>query len=242
MIAARFPLPNADGLGPLREHPGRAALAVAAIALGVALGVAVHLINSSALNEFDLAARHLAGEADLVVRGPRAGFDESLYPRIARLPEVEAANPAVEADVALSGRQDTLRIIGFDALRAAQVQPALLPERSSMVLELFDSNAILLSPAAAAWLELKAGDELRIQVGTATLPLKIAGLLPEGAYRQRVGVMDIAAAQWRLARLGRLNRIDLRLKPGVDAAAFLHSLQSTLPPGVHVAAPDAEGR
>ncbi len=178
--------------------------------------------------------------ADLVVRGPRAGFDESLYPQIALLSQVEAANPAVEADVALAGRQDTLRIIGFDALRAAQVQPALLPERSGMVLELFDADAILLSQPAADWLGLKAGDELKIQVGTSTLSLKVAGLLPEGAYRQRLGVMDIAAAQWRLARLGRLNRIDLRLKPGVDIDAFRGSLQGTLPAGVHAAAPETE--
>src|SRR5687767_15545452 len=112
----------------MRDNPGRTALAVLAIALGVSLGVAVHLINSSAINEFELAARHLAGEADLVVRGPRAGFEESLYPRIARLPRVEAANPAVEFDVPLARRQDNLRILGFDPLRAAQVQPALLPE------------------------------------------------------------------------------------------------------------------
>src|SRR5688500_9315592 len=231
---------NALVLGPLREHPGRAVLALAAIALGVALGIAVHLINSSALNEFELASRHLAGEADLVVRGPRAGFEESLYPRIARLPQVEAANPAVEADVALAGRRDTLRIVGFDPLRAAQVQPALLPERSSLVIELFDADAILLSRPAAEWLGLGTGDALAVHVGTATLSLKIAGLLPEGAYRQRLGVMDVAAAQWRLARLGRLNRIDLRLKPGVDVEAFRRSLQGMLPAGVHAAAPETE--
>ncbi|HKA43085.1 MAG TPA: FtsX-like permease family protein [Burkholderiales bacterium] len=241
MIGARFPLLNAVVLGPLREHPGRAALAVAAIALGVALGVAVHLINSSALNEFELAARHLAGTADLVVRGPRAGFDESLYPRLARLPQVAAANPGVEADVPLAGRQEQLRIIGFDPLRAAEVQPALLPDRAGMVLDLFDADAIWLSPAAAEWLGVKTGDALRIQVGTATLTLRIVGLLPEGAYRQRLGVMDVAAAQWRLARLGRLNRIDLRLRPGVNVAEFRSTLQDILPAGVHAASPEAEG-
>jgi putative ABC transport system permease protein len=216
-------------------------LAVTAIALGVALGVAVHLINASALNEFELASRHLAGEADLVVRGPRAGFDESLYPRIARMAQVEAANPAVEADVPLAGRQESLRIMGFDPLRAAEVQPALLPERSGMVLDLFDADAILLSRAAAVWLGLQAGDTLRIHVGTATLSLQVVGLLPEGAYRQRLAVMDIAAAQWRLARLGRLNRIDLRLKPGTDVEAFRRELERMLPAGVHAAAPEAEG-
>ena len=241
IMAGRFLLIYALVLGPFRENPARTVLALAAIALGVALGVAVHLVNSSALNEFELAARHLAGEADVVVRGPRAGFDESLYPRLARLPQVEAANPAVEADVPLAGRQDHLRIIGFDPLRAAQVQPALLPERSSMVLDLFDADAILLSRAAAEWLGLKTGDELRINVGTATFALNVVGLLPEDAYRQRLGVMDVASAQWRLARLGRLNRIDLRLKPGVDVASFRRELQAMLPAGVHAVAPETEG-
>ncbi len=237
----RFLLFYALVLGPLRENPGRAALAVVAIALGVALGVAVHLVNSSALNEFELAARHLAGEADLVVRGPRAGFDEGWYPRLAHLPQVEAANPAVDLEVPLAGRPDSLRIIGFDPLRAAQVQPSLLPERSGMVLDLFDADAILLSPSAAEWLKLNPGDRLDIQVGTRAISLRVAGLLPQGAYRQRLGVMDVAAAQWRLAQLGRLNRMDLRLKPGTDIQVFRRELQALLPAGVQVMTPDTEG-
>ena len=227
--------------GPLREHPGRSVLAVLAIALGVALGVAVHLVNSSAINEFELAARHIAGDADLVVRGPRAGFDEALYPRIARLPQVEAANPGVDLEVPLAGRQDSLRILGFDPLRAAQVQPSLMPERSGMVLDLFDADTVLLSPSAAEWLGVTTGGTLAIQVGTRAVALRVAGLLPQGAYRQRVAVMDVAAAQWRLERLGRLNRIDLRLAPGTDVGAFRRELQALLPPGVHALTPETEG-
>jgi putative ABC transport system permease protein len=67
-IPSRFPLIQALVLGPFRESPGRALLGTVAIALGVALGVAVHLINSSALSEFANAAQRLAGEADLIVR------------------------------------------------------------------------------------------------------------------------------------------------------------------------------
>ncbi len=237
---SRFLLTYALILGPFREHPGRTMLALGAIALGVALGVAVHLVHASAVNEFELAARHLAGEADLVIRGSRAGFEESLYPRLARLPQIEAANPAVEAEVQLAGREDTLKIVGFDPLRAAQVQPALLPERSGMTTDLFDADAVFLSPIAAEWLELKPGDELRIYVGTRTAALKVLGLLPHGAYRQRLAVMDIAAAQWRLGRLGRLNRIDLKLRPGVDVEGFRHELQRMLPAGVYAITPETE--
>jgi putative ABC transport system permease protein len=236
----RFPLLYALVLGPLRDNPARGVLAIIAIALGVALGVAVHSVNTSAVNEFGLAARHLAGQADLVVRGPRSGFDETLYPRIARLPGVEAANPAVEAEVQVAGRDETIRVIGFDPLRAAQVQPALLPERSTTVSELFDAEAVLLSPTAAQWLGVEVGDALRVTVGTEVVVLKVTGLLPHEAYRQRLAVMDIAAAQWRLARIGRLNRIDLKLASGVEVGQFRRRLEAMLPVGVHAVTPDTE--
>src|SRR5215210_2909160 len=84
--------------GNWRDQPARLVLAVLGIALGVALGVAVHLINASATGEFALAVRSLAGDADLIVRGPRSGFPDALYAQIARLPEVRAASPAVELD------------------------------------------------------------------------------------------------------------------------------------------------
>lgn len=237
----RLTLTSALVLGPMREYPGRLALAVAAIALGVALGVAVHLINASAVNEFGIAARHLAGRADLVVRGPRAGFDEALYPQLARLPGVEGANPAVELEVALGDREGaSLRMLAFDPLRAASVQPALLPEGTGLVGDLLNGDTVLLSPEAAQWLGLARGDWLTVTVGTDRVSLKVVGLLPHDAYRQRLAVTDIATAQWRFDRLGRLNRIDLKLTAGVDRAAFRRDLERRLPPGVQIATPDDE--
>ncbi len=80
---------------------GRALLSLLAIALGVALGYAVHLINRAAVNELAAGVRSIAGEADLEVRGGRAGFPESLYATLARLPGVAVASPVLEADAAV---------------------------------------------------------------------------------------------------------------------------------------------
>ena len=46
-------------LAEWRHHPWRHLLALLAVALGVALGFAVHLINGSALDEFGTAVRQV---------------------------------------------------------------------------------------------------------------------------------------------------------------------------------------
>lgn len=226
--------------GPLHAAPGRTLLAALAIAAGIALGVAVHLINASAAAEFRRAALQLAGAADLVVRGPRAGFDESLYPHIATLPGIALASPVLELTASRSGSDDSLKVVGLDALRAWQLQPALVAGSTGPAADLFDADAIRLSAAAARALGVATGDRLDFQVGTTTVRLRVSGILADGAYRQQLGIMDIAAAQWRFDRIGRLNRIDIRLQPGADPRTVQRALQSLLPPGVYALTPDAE--
>ena len=231
--------PAALFLAPLAQHKGRLAVSVLAIALGVALGYAVQLINAVALNEFSQAVRSLAGEADLEIRGPRAGFDEMLYPRIARLAQVAVASPVLEVDAKLPGRQEALRVLGMDAFRAAEVQPALIGNAPADMLDLLRPDALFLSPAAADWLGLKIGDRLAVQVGLAEVSLRVAGLL-HGSGRERLGVMDIAAAQLALGRIGTINRLDIRTRPGADADALQARVQAGLPPGLIVERPQSD--
>src|SRR6202790_3578095 len=149
-------------LAQLRESPARLGVTVLAIALGVALGAAVYLVNSAALNEFGLATKRLVGEADVVVRGPREGFTEELFTRLARDAAVSEASPVLELDVALPGRHDTLKGLGVDPFRAATLQPALIGDIGGGVLALLQPDALYLSSSAAEQLHLRAGDLLQI--------------------------------------------------------------------------------
>ena len=212
---------------------GRIALSVAGIALGVALGYAVHLVNRAAVEDVAAAVRSVAGEADIEVRGGRSGFPESLYPRIAKLPGVRLVSPALELDVGLAGTESTLRVIGLDILRAAVMQPALAAENR---LDILSPDNVLLSAGAAAALGLEKGAELRLIVGSRAIALKVAGVLPGSALRGRAALVDIATAQWRFGRLGELNRLDIRLAPKTERAALVAQVQALLPPGVHAAA------
>jgi putative ABC transport system permease protein len=231
-------LPASLLLAPLWQNKGRLAVAVLAIALGVALGYAVQLINQSALGEFAQALQTLSGDADLTVRGPRAGFDESLYPSIAQLPEVAVASPMLEIEASIRGQEQALRIAGVDVFRAGQIQPALLAEVDDF-LDSLRADALFLSPAASQWLGAQIGDTVVVQVGLRDVPLRVAGMLRADGSGQRLAAMDIAAAQWLLERQGRLTRIDIKLRPGADLAAVQARIQALLPAGLVAERPEA---
>ena len=220
---------------------GRLLLAVAGVALGVALGVAVHLINASAIGEFTTAARTLSGDADLVVRGPLQGFDESVYPVIAALGGVGIASPALDFDVRVPGHR-ALHLLAVDAFRALRIQPALFGSEFGQVHALLESDAIVLSQSAAEELGLHAGEYLNAQAGTQLTRLHVIAVLPAAANAQRVAFADIATAQWRLQRLGVVDRIDIRLAPGANAATVAANIAALLPPGVQVSDTDEQSR
>jgi putative ABC transport system permease protein len=212
--------------GEWRMHPVRAAVAMGAIALGVALGFAIHLINAAAFNEFTAAVKSISGLSDLQVRGPQATLDEALFPRLAEYPGVSLASPVLELDATLPGRQGSLKILGVDAFRAGAIAPDLLgvPAQDRGYDTLMD-DAIFLSPAAMEWLKVGAGDKLTLRAGAGNVTLRVAGGLVRARPGQRIAVMDIAAAQWRFNRLGRLSRIELKLQAGVDREAFRAQLR-----------------
>jgi len=233
--------------GHARTHRLRTVVQVLAIAVGVALGYAVSLINTAALSEFNAALREVNGEADAAVEGPRGGFDEQLFARIAAHPGVALASPVLATDVLVIGNDARLPILGVDALRAGWVTPGLMPDFSSGLpadndtgteyrFALF-ADGIFLSPAALERFGVQPGGEIQVQAGDQRVNLRVRGSLPATRPGRLLGVMDLGFAQWRLDRLGVLTRIDLRLQPGVTAESLGAELR--LPAGVTLAGPDA---
>ncbi len=114
----------------LRHHPWRNASAVVAVMLGVALALAVHLINASALSEFAGAVRSVNGQPDLELRARQGLLDDALLDRVAAQPGVAMASPVLELPTsarAPGGEPIAVRLLGVDALSVAGVSPALLP-------------------------------------------------------------------------------------------------------------------
>jgi len=220
--------------GEWRAHSAQVSVALIAIAIGVAMAYSIHLINTAAFNEFSAASKSLSGQADMQVRSRKSYFGESLYPRLAKQKGVAVANPVLELDVAVVGKQSIrsdqkLKILGIDMFRAAQISPDLLglPAQGE-TLDRLASDTIFLSPAAMEWLQVQQGDDLQVYAGLRTLTLRVAGGLVRARAGQRVAVMDIGAMQWRFDHLGLLSRIELKLQPGVNHAAFKARLTEEL--------------
>jgi len=232
----------------LRHHPWRNAAAVLAVMLGVALAFSVQLINASALDEFASAVRSVNGQPDLEVRAVQGGFDEAVFARLARHPQVTLASPVVEFQgLALAGeRQVPMRVIGVDALVLPAIAPALMPQAAAGAdrLALFAPGHAFLNTAARTALGLPAQapgggvvETMQLRSGDAWQRLDVSGHV--AASGSALAVMDIAAAQELFGQVGRLSRIDLRLAPGTDRAAFMASLQQSpgWPAGVQFAEP-----
>ncbi|MES2830935.1 MAG: ABC transporter permease [Pseudomonadota bacterium] len=220
--------------GEWRAHPLRALVALAAIAVGVSLGFAIDLINGAAFNEFSAAVRSLSGQSDLQVRGIQPDFDETIYPRLAMLPGVALASPVLEIEASVVGSK-SLKILGTDVFQASQIAPDLIGVTAQdKPFDTLADDAIFLSPAAQSWLQVGVGDMLSLQVGTQRLALRVAGSLVRARAGQRIGVMDIGAAQWRFGRIGKISWVDLKLAPGIDRASFRKNLPTRLQAAVVV--------
>ena len=227
----------------LRHHPWRNAAAVVAVMLGVALAFSVHLINASALDEFSSAVRSVNGQPDLELRALQGGFDERVYARVAGHPQVLLASPVLEVQAAAntsgtSPARVSLRVVGVDALVLPTIAPALMPVPAADAprFALFSPDAIFINAAARNLLGADA-TTLQLLRGTDAKRVQIAGTVAAGGAA--LAVMDIGAAQDLFGRAGELTRIDLRLAPGTDRAAFIRSLESAAdwPAGIRIAEP-----
>jgi putative ABC transport system permease protein len=238
MNAATALVLDAAVIGPMRHHPVRTLLAVLAIALGIALGLSIFLINRSAADEISIAARSMYGLADFAVEALGTGFDESLYPRVAAMPAVAEVSPAVEVEAKLADHRGSIRLIGVDGFRYERLEPAFARGAGEPVgLELLDPRTVFLSASAANELQLAVGDELELQVGTQRVSFNVAGVVPSSVLRERAGLIDIATAQRTFDRLGKLSRVSVRLHAGARPQEVRARLEELAPEEIRVTTP-----
>ena len=244
-------LVRAIGLPYLRASRGRSALVAGGAAIGVALIVAIQVVNASALASFRRSIEEAAGPAALEVTlgTGEIGFAEDALEVVRADPEVLSAVPRVRGTLTLAGDADeALQLFGVDVMGGDGLERyriAAVTDRRALGEALLDPRALLVTREFAAQRALRVGDVLAVSAPAGVTELRVRGLLEaDGLARAlagRLAIMDLPAAQLVLAKPRRLDQVDVMLAPETDVEAVAARLRARLPATLSVERPAQRG-
>ena len=236
----------------LRSQGIRIVLTAGGVACGVALVVAIRVINASTLGAFTDAIEDLAGTAALQVRG--AGpFAESVADRVREVPGVEHAVPVVTAtffvvDPPAGG--EALAVFAADVTDGHAIRTLHLVQAGDRVVDdplsfLVDPRSIILTDTFATRLGLRVGAQLRLRTPEGIQTFTLRGILPAGGVGRAFGgnllLMDVVGAQLVLGRERLIDQVDVTLRPGVQVEDAERRVNAVLEGGLEATRPARRG-
>ena len=226
----------------LLREPGQSALLILSLALGVAVVVAVDLVNAASRTAMASASAQLQGASTHRIEGPGGSLSLDAY---GALRWAWRAGTLLEGDVPVTGFApllegrltlpdgSPLRLLGIDPFSSLRQEgfssgpPAAEAQTLSWAQFLTTPGAALLSPSVGP--ELAPGDRLPLPGAPA---LTVLGRLPgaEGeAAPLALAVVDLATAQEWLGATDRLSRVELVLPEAPPRSVLRRGLERLFP-------------
>lgn len=246
----------------LFEERLKTAVAVLGVALGIAVFLSIRLANGSVLAAFRATVDAVSGKAQLQLTGGPAGLRDVAFIAAGRVAGVAAVAPVIETtaiapewtagQTAHHAPGETpgqpITVLGVDLFSEPPFRAYDLTGtggESSAMAFLRDPRAIAVTDRLAEEHGLRVGSRIRLMHGAKTVTWTVTALLTSDslsrAYAGQLAVVDIAAAQEAFGKLGRLDRLDIRVADGADVSAVADRLLAALGPGVMVRRPETRG-
>ncbi len=202
-------------LRPMKRDKLRSGLTILSVALGVAVVIAVDLASDAATGSFQSSMTSLVGKVDYEVTA-NGGVDERLMARLTALPVNAQFAAVIEQQVTVQAT-GTATVFGVETM--------------------IDPTAAVVSSDAAEQFHWKAGDTIVLSGRDRSARFHVQ----EIARGQSVSwvAIDIAAAQQLLDSYGRIDRIEIMVDPGEDAASVEKMVRATVPATYEVSTPGA---
>ena len=202
-------------LRPLRRDKLRSGLTILSVALGVAVVIAVDLASDAATGSFQSSMTSLVGKVDYEVTA-NGGVDERLMAPLTALPVNAQFAAVIEQPVAI-GLKGSVTLFGVESL--------------------VDSAVAVVSSDAAERFGWKAGSTIELRGRDRTARFQVQKIVGG----QSVGwvAVDIAAAQQLLDSYGRIDRIEVMVAQGEDAAGVARMVRAAVPSTYDVTTPGA---
>jgi putative ABC transport system permease protein len=214
-VQAPSPLLRLAGIRYLARHKWQALLALAGIALGVAVVVAVDLANAASRQAFTEAAEQLRGDTTHRIVNPAGLVPETLYTDLATAPGHPPMAPVIEARIAIAGQSGRIRLLGLDLFAEGSFRSMLgeaVQGQATLADWLSTPGAVALSESAAATLGVGMGETFLARHGERQMPLTLLATYPDSSRSTAdLVIVDIATAQALTGMRGQLSYIDLAL-------------------------------
>lgn len=251
-------------LRPLFREPVRTALTVFAVTLGVAVVLAIDLAGNAATGSFHSSMETLSGDNDLEITAsggiPESivgelavlPYDLRISPRIedfAVITDTKQNLPLIGLDlIAESNRVGAGMPQAGDASGTTTATSIPFQGEENCGGSLSSANTpqqptagdILrcLSDPSSIWigssLGLRPGDHLQLLINDEARDYVVRGIYPDSNGNEAAIVMDLAAAQRALSRVGRVDRILVKTPASLSIEEWQRRIRSVLPSGVDV--------
>lgn len=245
---------QAVSLPRLREHRLRTALSVLGVALGVAMLIAVIIVNGSVSRGVTATVQDLAGKTDLQISAGSGGFSEELLEPVRATAGVLRAVPGIQQTLTVRdprARSERLLLLGVDMLGEDDAYfrdyaSAEIDELRNDPLPFLNSTrSLLLSRSFAQRFGFKLHDKIALVTSEGVQDFTVWGFITDKgvgqAFGGAIGVMYYQAMQAAFARGTNIDRIDLAIDPRHELAAVERSLSERLGPGFVVERPANKG-
>jgi putative ABC transport system permease protein len=216
---------------PVLRERARSVLAVFAVGLGVSVVLAIDLAGHAAAGSFRSSMETLAGDDDLEVTAA-GGVPEQVVGQLATLPYALRVTPRIEDHATVSSTGATVPLIGIDVIAEANRQQGrnlVIPNDRDSFQHINDRDAIWTTRR----LGYGRGEAITLLINDERRNYVVRGFVPESAQdSEDVVLMDLAAAQNAAHKLGRVDRILLKVPEHPGLAVWQQQLRDVLPRGV----------
>jgi putative ABC transport system permease protein len=234
----------------LLGHRLRTSLTFLGIAFGVAVVIAIAVVNRSLTSSFQSTIDQIAGKAVLQVSNGESGITEALFPIIRDTSGVRDAAAAVEGFLPVSGnRGEQLYLYGVDLLTDFAIRDHQFIGdgfASDQALDFIARpDSIALTETFARRLNLSPGSTVNLATARGTQSYTVRALLKEEGTAKVFGgnfaLMDLPTAQRALGKEGKLDIVDLTVEEGSQVEAVQQRLRARLEGAAQVERPRKRG-
>jgi putative ABC transport system permease protein len=232
------------------RHRLRTFLTFFGIVLGVAVVVAIAVVNRSLTSSFQSTIDRIAGKAVLQVANAESGIAESFFPIIRDTPGVQDAAAAVEGFLPVSGAPgERLYIYGVDLLTDFAIRDYQFADSQFGLDQALDfiaqPDSIALTESFSRRLKIPLGATVTLATSQGRRDFTVRALLKERGTATVFGgsfaLMDLPVAQRVFGKEGKLDIVDLTVTEGENIETVQKRLADRLNGAAEVGRPKKRG-